>query len=233
MIVLGIETATPQTSIALGGTDGVLASVSFAASRAQREAVVPALEDLLARTGLSLGQVAGIVTGLGPGLFTGLRVGVETAKSLAQVLRVPILGIPSLDSLAFSVRHTDRVIAAVIDARRGEVFSCLYRPSPGGVQRSSEFSVGPASRLAAELEALGEEVLAVGNGAVLYRDELVAAHTEVAIYGHQHPDATSLVELAVPRFMREERDDLFELVPIYLRKSDAELAWDDRTRAAG
>ena len=233
MIVLGIETATPQTSIALGTHEGIVASVGFAASRAQREAVVPALDQLLSRTGLGLDQVAGIACGLGPGLFTGLRVGVETAKSLAQVLRIPIIGIPSLDALAFSVRHTGRVIAAAIDARRGEVFSCLYRPLPGGVQRLGEFSVGPASRLAADIEALGEDVLAVGNGAVLYREDLAADRTEVLGYAHQHPEAAALVELALPRFEREEHDELFDLVPIYLRKSDAELAWDRRSGATG
>ena len=83
-------------------------------------------------------------------MFTGLRVGVQAAKTLAQVLRVPIVGLASLDVLAFALRHSRRWICSVIDARRGEVFFCVYRPVPGGVARASEFAVGTPGRLVAE-----------------------------------------------------------------------------------
>ena len=230
MIVLGIETSTPQTSVALGNEGGILAASLVSADRTRREMVIPALQDILRRTGIRLEQTGGIAVGIGPGLFTSLRVGVETAKSLAQVLHVPIIGLPSLDVLAFSVRFARRPIAAVIDARRGEVFHCLYRPTPGGVSRVGEFAVSPPGRLLADIEALGEEVLAVGNGATLYRRELekLGSRVEFAPYSHRHPDAASLIELALPRFEREENDRLYDVVPLYLRKSDAEIAWDRR-----
>lgn len=230
MIVLGIETSTPQTSVALGDAGGILASTLVSGVRSRREAVIPALEDMLARTGIQLDKVGGIAAGIGPGLFTSLRVGLETAKTLAQALNVPIVGVPSLDGLAFSVRYAKRIIAAVIDARRGEVFYCLYRPVPGGVARLGEFAVAAPERLVADLQALGEEALAVGNGATLYRRQLeeLGDGVEFAPYSYQHPDAASLIELALPRFEREEHDRLFDVVPLYLRRSDAEIAWDRR-----
>jgi len=85
-----------------------------------------------------------------------------------------------------------------------------------------------------ELEALGREVLAVGNGAILYRRELqeLGGKVELAAPAHAHPRASAMVELALPRFVREEHDRLFDLVPVYLRKSDAEIAWDQRARGA-
>jgi tRNA threonylcarbamoyladenosine biosynthesis protein TsaB len=230
VIVLGIETSTPQTSVALGDAGGILASTLVSGSRSRREAVIPTLEDMLARTGMRLDKVGGIAAGIGPGLFTSLRVGLETAKTLAQALNVPIVGVPSLDGLAFSVRYTKRTIAAVIDARRGEVFYCLYRPVPGGVTRIGEFAVAAPERMVADLQALGEEVLAVGDGATLYRRQLeeLGDGVDFAPYAHQHPDAASLIELALPRFEREEHDRLFDVVPLYLRRSDAEIAWDRR-----
>src|SRR6266498_2429969 len=228
MIVLGIETSTPQTSVALGTEQGVMASMQLA-YKARQEQVVPILEHLLDWTGLELSHV-----GVGPGLFTGLRMGVATGKTLAQVLSVPIVGIPSLDVLAFGVRYTRRLIGAVIDARRGEVFYALYRGVPGGVMRVGEYGVAPPGHLAAELEAAREEVLLVGNGAILYRKELesVGAGVEFASPRQAHPQASAMVELAVPRFIREETDRSFEVLPLYLRKSDAEIAWDQRARGA-
>jgi tRNA threonylcarbamoyladenosine biosynthesis protein TsaB len=130
------------------------------------------------------------------------------------------------------VRFTSRRIAAVIDARRGEVFSAIYRPVPGGVVRDGDYEVQTPDRLVADLVAMPGEVLAVGNGAMLYRHELedIGSRIEFASSIVAHPDAAALVELAVPRFLREEHDRLFDVVPMYLRKSDAEIAWDRRAR---
>jgi tRNA threonylcarbamoyladenosine biosynthesis protein TsaB len=233
VIVLGIETSTPQTSVALGTELGVTASMQLA-SKARQDAVVPIVQHLLEWSGAELSQVGGVAVGLGPGLFTGLRVGVETGKTLAQVLAVPIVGIPSLDVLAFDVRYTHRLIGAVIDARRGEVFHAFYRGVPGGVLRVGEHRVAPPGHLAADLEAVREEVLLVGNGAILYRKELeqAGAGVEFASPRQAYPRASAMVELAVPRFIREETDRTFEVVPLYLRKSDAEIGWDQRARGA-
>jgi tRNA threonylcarbamoyladenosine biosynthesis protein TsaB len=233
VIVVGIETSTARTSVALGTEREILANVSVA-GRARQEMATPALEQLLRWTGLELKTVGGVAVGIGPGLFTGLRVGVETAKTLAQVLGIPILGITSLDALAYAVRYTHRRIVAVIDARRGEVFSCIYRPVPGGVLRETEHEVGSPEHLMAELEATAGEMLAVGDGAMLYRDDLqtLGGRLEFASASSAHPEAASLVELAAPRLLREEHDRLFDVVPVYLRRSDAEIAWDRRNRGA-
>lgn len=235
MIVLAIETSTPQTSVAFGNAEGVMVSAEISGIRPRREAVIPTIEDLMERSGLRLDQVGGIAAGVGPGLFTSLRVGLESAKALAQVLKVPLVGLCSLDVLAYPLRHARRPIAAVIDARRGEVFYSIYRPVPGGVTRVGEYSVAAPENLAADLQALGEEVLAVGNGAMLYREKLEASlggALELAPYALRYPSAATMIELALPRFEREEHDDLFGVVPLYLRKSDAEIAWD-RREAAG
>ena len=234
MIVVGIETSTPQVSVAIGNEREILGRIQVA-GRTRQESVTPALEQLLRWTGIALDQVAGFAVGIGPGLFTGLRVGVETAKTLAQATGSMILGFTSLDTLAYPVRFTDRTILAVIDARRGEVFSATYRPVPGGVMRERGYAVSTPDRVAAELAASRRDVLAVGDGAILYRDvlqDLHGARLEVASAASAHPDAASLIELAVPRFLREEHDRLYDVVPLYLRKSDAEIAWDRRAGLA-
>jgi tRNA threonylcarbamoyladenosine biosynthesis protein TsaB len=233
VIVLGIDTATMQTSVALGTERGPIAQMSLSVGRSHEEIAAPIIEQLLAWSETSLDQLGGVAVGIGPGLFTGLRVGVETARTLAQVLSTPIVGIPSLDVLAFPLRDARRSIGAVIDARRGEVFVGFYLPVPGGVTRSAEFIVVSPDGLAAEIEARGEEMVLVGDGALRYRRELarLGGQVEFASPSLAYPQAASLVELSVPRLEREEFDRPFEVVPLYLRKSDAEIAWDKRARA--
>jgi tRNA threonylcarbamoyladenosine biosynthesis protein TsaB len=229
MIVVGIETSTQQVSVAIGSEREIYGRIQVA-GKARQEHVTPALEKLLGWTGISLNQVGGFAVGIGPGLFTGLRVGVQSAKALAQSTGSPIVGLASLDTLAYAVRFTHRRILSVIDGRRKEVFSATYAPVPGGVIRETPMSVCTPEALLAEISARPADFLAVGDGAILYRDVLAeaGARIEFASPALAHPDAASLVELSVPRFVREEHDRLSDVVPIYLRKSDAEIAWDRR-----
>lgn len=234
MLVLAIETSTPQTTVALGTDQEVIGSVLLSWGKGHSEIVVPAVHSLLHWSGVDLRRVAGVAVGLGPGLFTGLRVGVSTARALSQVLRVPIVGVPSLDVLAFSARHSRWRIAAVTDAKRGEVFYAFYRPVPGGVARESEYAVGSPERLVAELEATREETLLVGGGALRYRHVLdeAAPAVEFGSVSTAFPLAVSLLELALPRFHREETSRPEAVVPYYLRKSDAEINWARAARSA-
>jgi tRNA threonylcarbamoyladenosine biosynthesis protein TsaB len=226
MLILGIESATVQVGCAIGGHEGVLSS--FHASRRRRhvEALVPAIDFIARQTGVSLDELGAVAVDIGPGLFSGLRVGVTTAKTLAQSLRLPVIGVTSLDLLAFPLRYSNRLIVTAIDARRGELFYAFYRQVPGGVQCLSGYQVGTPDDLVSELLARGEDVLLVGDGALRYADELTdELHAEMASSAHAYPSAAALVELAHPRALREEFVAASEVEPLYLRKTDAEINW--------
>ena len=232
MIILGIETATAQVGCALGGVEGALASFHAAKGRRHAETLVPAIDFVSRYARVALSEVSVVAVDVGPGLFTGLRVGVATAKAMAQALRVPMIGLSSLDLLAFPLRHGDALIATVIDARRGEVFWALYRPVPGGVQRIVAPRVSSPVELASELMARKEDCLLVGDGALRYAHALDDVHRARTVEaGFAHPTATALVELAHPRAVREEFVQPSQLEPLYLRKSDAEIRWDRRESA--
>ena len=128
------------------------------------------------------------------------------------------------------MRHSPRLIVPVIDGKRGEVFSATYRHVQGGVQRLTEPRVGTAEDLANELRAHREEALLVGDGAIRYGEVLTedSGMVELGHVGNQWPSAADLVELAQPRALREEFVQPWELEPLYLRKSDAEINWDKR-----
>lgn len=234
MIILGIETATVQVGCALGGQEGVLGSFHVAKGRHHAEILTPAIEFTCEHSHVALREVSCVAVDIGPGLFTGLRVGVATAKAMAMALRVPMIGLSSLDLLAFPVRWSNRLIVPVIDARRGEIFWAWYRQVAGGVQRLSDFQVGKPDDLAADLQAHNEEALLVGDGALRYCDHFSNLDkVELGTVGNAYPSASALVELAQPRALREEFVQPSELEVLYLRKSDAEVNWDHRMTEAG
>jgi tRNA threonylcarbamoyladenosine biosynthesis protein TsaB len=228
MLILGIETSTPQASVAIGSEQGIVASALVARGASYNEFLLPAIRFCLEQSNLGYRNIGGVAVSLGPGLFTGMRVGVATAKALAQALSVPIVGMASLDLVAYEVRYTTKTICAVLDARRNQVFHAFYRPSPGGIQRMSEYRVETPERLAVGLQSRPEEVLLVGNGALLYGDifEDAGPIVEIGTMGHAFPTARALLELSLPRMFREDFDSLYDLKPLYLRRSARRIDWE-------
>jgi tRNA threonylcarbamoyladenosine biosynthesis protein TsaB len=229
MLILGIESATAQVGCAIGGHEGVLASAHSARGRRHAESLAPQIEFTLAQARIDISEISVVAVDVGPGLFTGLRVGISTAMATAFGLSVPMIGVSSLDLLAFPVRHTRRLIAATIDARRGELFTAFYRQVPGGVQRVSEPHVVTPDDLYGELQAASTECLVVGDGALRYRDMLEGlTKVEIADESLAYPSAASLVALAHARALREEFVQPAEIKPLYLRRPDAEINWQTR-----
>ena len=229
MLILGIETATDRVGAALVDHGGVLAETHLRGGRRHAETLGPAIEFLMSQSGHTPRDLAAVAVDVGPGLFTGLRVGLAHGKAMAHALGIPMVGVPSLDLVAFPLRYAGRRVVSVIDARRGEVYWAIYRAVPGGVQRIGEYQISSPADLASELTAEPEHTLGVGDGAHRYADMLHGiGGFELADPALSHPSASSLVQLAHPRAMREEFVNQSEVEPIYLRRPDAEINWATR-----
>ena len=229
MLILGISTSTARVGCAIGGHEGILGAVYSSRGKRHAETLTPSIEFLCRQTRVELRDIGAVAVDIGPGMFTGLRVGIAAAKAIAQALRVPMIGVSSLDLLAFPVRYSPRLIVAVLDARRGEVFSAQYRQVPGGVQRVTEPRVSPPDDLVGDLAAQTNEVLLVGDGAIRYRDLFrQVRRVEIAEQSLAHPSAASLVQLAHARALREDWVNTWDLEPLYLRAPDAQINWATR-----
>lgn len=235
MLLLGIDTATRRVGVVLANEHGLLGRVELGGADARArprhaEALAPAIKYICAECDVSLDHLSAVAVGIGPGMFTGLRVGVTTAKVLAQSLRIPVIPIPSLDLLAYPLRYSRGLIVAAIDARRHEIYYAIYRSVPGGVQRESGYELGSLDDVAGEIEARGEEALLCGDG-VQRHAQLFSGLDRVELAGPAHaaPSLSALAELAVARYEREQFQPASEIVPMYLRRSDAEIAWEQRS----
>ncbi len=233
MLLLGLDTATRRVGVVVANEQGMLARVELGGTGdvgtpRHAETLAPAIAWCCERAGVELAQMSAVAVGIGPGMFTGLRVGVTTAKVLAQSLRVPVIPIPSLDLLAYPLRYARRLVVATIDARRHELYWAIYRPVPGGVQRVSGYELGTPDDLVAELEARGGDALVCGDGSLRFADAFTPLGSRVELAGSAHasPSLSALAELAGARYEREDFCTAAEVLPMYLRQSDAELSWN-------
>ena len=221
MIVLGIDTATSATAVALRLADGTVREgrddPPAGAHPGHATRLLGMAAELLDNAGIGARELDRVAVGTGPGAFTGLRVGVATARALAQSLTAELVAVPSLAALA-RTGPPGRPLLAVIDARRGEVFAAPFG-SPQGPQLAPVAVLAPA-RVG---ELAGEDAVAVGDGAKRYRAEVQAAGIEVpAEEAREHLlRGAAICELGLEL---DPAGDYQGVVPDYVRRPDAELS---------
>jgi tRNA threonylcarbamoyladenosine biosynthesis protein TsaB len=225
MIVLGFDTATPATAVALLDGDAPASARERRHEPAEGERpghaaqLLALAHELLDEAGIGFADVDRIAVGLGPGTFTGLRIGVATARALAQAARADLVGVSTLRALAAAAEPDAPAgsgVLAVIDARRGEVFAAGWRD---GEPVLAPVALAPQA-LAERLRAGGETWSAVGDGALRFRSDLEDAGCLVAPEPSQHHGVAAAVicRLALEAPQATARD---LVVPDYLRPPDA------------
>jgi tRNA threonylcarbamoyladenosine biosynthesis protein TsaB len=203
-VLLAFDTATPFVSVAVHDGEDVVVELRSDRSMKHGEQLAPLIEQALARAGIGRQDLTAVAVGVGPGPFTGLRVGLVTARTLGYVLDVPVHGVCSLDVLAVEAVETGAVTAGeflvATDARRKEVYVARY--DEGGVRLAGPVVDKPA--------ALATDQPVVGEGGALYPE---------AFPHRTGPAAPSAGWLA--RVVAEERAELLDPEPLYLRRPDA------------
>jgi tRNA threonylcarbamoyladenosine biosynthesis protein TsaB len=228
MRLLAVETSTRTGALALVDGGRVCAESRLDVAATHGERLLPAIDALLGAAGASLAGVDGFAVALGPGSFTGLRIGVATVKGLAFATGRPVVGIPTLDALAWSLPFAANPVCPVLDARKGEVYTALYRTAEGRLEVLAPARAVAPGMLARDLDgAHPGPVIFVGDGVWTYGGllaEHLGARARLAPPGLRLPSAASLADLGLAALAAGVRHDPASLVPIYVRPSEAELA---------
>jgi tRNA threonylcarbamoyladenosine biosynthesis protein TsaB len=226
MRVLGIDTSTSCGSIGLIEDERILCEYSLEGKASHSERVLKTIDRVLEDSGVSIGDIDGLVISIGPGSFTGLRIGVSAVKGLAFATGKPVAGVSTLDALAQNVRYCPYLICPLLDARKGEVYTALYQDTgkDGFVKLAPEMAIKPADLL----EKINEETLFLGNGVYPYGDLIRhklrgMAHIAASPFNFIH--GAIVAQLGRQNLKKGEYLDLEEFTPKYLRKSEAELKW--------
>ncbi|MFC1601812.1 tRNA (adenosine(37)-N6)-threonylcarbamoyltransferase complex dimerization subunit type 1 TsaB, partial [Candidatus Sumerlaeota bacterium] len=221
--VLGLECTSFFGSVALLDEDGVLALDALRSPTMHSCRILPAIERLLEALGLPPAELAGICVSRGPGSFTGVRIGLSIAKGLSHGANVPLVGVSTLEALAYRYYQRGADVCPLIDARRNEVYAALFSVERSGqtLKRKLADRVGP---LAAILERIKRRTVFVGDGVVRYREEIAAALGERARFAPPArllPSAEEVAQLGRRRLLAGDVDDPAALGPLYLRRADA------------
>lgn len=220
MKIIGLDTTSQSGSVSLINENKVLGECLFNVGPRHSENIVSSLEWLLETLNMSKKEIHAVAVSVGPGSFTSVRVGVTIAKSLAYSLKARIVGVSSLEVLAMNIARTDFNICPLLDAKREEVYSAVYKYNENKLMSVREEKVEPISSLLGDIDG---PVIFLGDGAEKYKDELLKINNCLIAsesFGILHSSNCALLGSA--KIISGEADDAIELVPNYLRKTDVE-----------
>ncbi|HBN10120.1 MAG TPA: tRNA (adenosine(37)-N6)-threonylcarbamoyltransferase complex dimerization subunit type 1 TsaB [Cyanobacteria bacterium UBA8530] len=224
MLVLGIDTATDTLALSLADGGISLGTLTLGGAKDRRprehaESLLPAIDSLCKLAGFSPSDLDGIAVVKGPGGFTGIRTGLTVAKTVAQALDIPLVGIPSLEAFVHAYPGIG-LISPLLDARREEVFAALFRKTPSGIETLVESAHFSLDQWKEALSGYGEEILFIGEGAVRYGNKLAApGRVPLGFTG------SNLAILGEEKLVAGLRDDPLSLAPDYQRLPSMVVAW--------
>lgn len=220
MKFLAIDTSTEYLSLGISEEREILFARKILLEKKHSADLLPILGETLLALGLTIQQMDCFIVGLGPGSFTGLRVGISMVKAMALGLGKPVVGVPTLEALAFAVPEKGLPIVPLIDAKRQKVYAALFEREDGILKKRRRERVVPPEEF---LRTLKKKTLFVGGGAALYRQAIEKALGKKALFtdaSYDIPDPAALVALGTGRFMKKELEDPYTLVPLYIYPKD-------------
>lgn len=224
MISLCIETATSRVGVALSRDGRLLAeSLLDAPGGLQTALLMPELQRLLAINKLTAEQIDLFACALGPGSFTGVRTGIATIQGLALAAGKPCVGISTLAMLSMNLPHANRQVCPMLDARKNEVYTALYKVTDLPVSVETDCVTSPADFL----KKISGPVTFIGDGALRYRSlihQTLGDNAYFAPLTHHVPRPSSGCLLAEVSLAQNSTVAPEMLLPVYLRLSEAELS---------
>ena len=247
MKILALDSSGLVASVALLENDNLVAEFTVNNKKTHSQTLLPMLDEVVKAAGIELDTVDAIAIAAGPGSFTGLRIGAATVKGLSLALDKPIIPVPTLEGLAYNFWGSDRLICPIMDARRNQVYTGIYEFCKEEIpeKESSEHQLVMHSikeqcaiavdELVEELNRLGREVIFLGDGVPVYREQILQklkVPCSFAPAANNRQRAASVASLGAVYYAHGRTVTAAEHEPEYLRKSQAEREREEQEKAA-
>jgi tRNA threonylcarbamoyladenosine biosynthesis protein TsaB len=229
MKLLAVDTSTAVESVAVLDSGELLSERVIVVKETHNRRLLETIDRTLSDAGVSLRDIEMFAVGVGPGSFTGIRIGITTIKALAWSLGKPVMGVSSLDALAAPFSFGKGYICPMIDARKREVYYAFYEADgSGNFRRESKYKVGAPSTVEKEIVEKGiKEIFFCGDGWKIYKDHFLQSLTCRIIDPPEvfHSIRASFIGVLAWKNFNSgiSPSTPFELVPFYVRPSEAEL----------
>lgn len=221
--MLAIETSTMVGGVAIMDDDNLIAESRINVKVTHSERLMGAIDHMLMQSGLKIDDIDVFAIAIGPGSFTGLRVGLSTVKGLVYATGKRLVSVSTLEAFAWNIPFAKYQVCPLLDARKREVYAGIFKWTDAGFTRAMNEQTIKIDNL---LSGINEPTLFLGEGALLYKPDIEANLGNMAVFAHPQvmvPSPSNVAHLGMIKAKRGEFEDPIRLVPLYLRKSEAEI----------
>lgn len=222
MKILGIDTSSDICSVALVDDQTVLKELSLHDQKTHSENLMPLVAQLLDETNLELEDLDLIACSKGPGSFTGIRIGIASVKAMAEVYHIPVVGVTSLETLAYNIIDYQGIICSLIDARNNNVYCGIFGSN---YTLLNDLIADDIHKIIPTLQSFANHILFVGNGAKLHASLLKETFGEKALFAKDKQNEQNAISVCFCAMQKAQNGFLGSadtIQPLYLRKSGAE-----------
>lgn len=225
MKILALESSGLVASVAVWEDHKIIGEFSTNFKKTHSQTLLPMLDKVVQMLELKLEEIDAIAVSKGPGSFTGLRIGSATAKGLGLALDKPLIGVPTVDALAYNLYGTKRLICPMMDARRAQVYTGLYTFEGGQFKIVCPQKACSLEEIAEQINALGKETILLGDGVPVYEKmikDMLHVPYSMAPAHLAYQRAGALASLAAIYFEEGKTETAKAFKPDYLRVPQAE-----------
>ncbi|MBQ8304841.1 MAG: tRNA (adenosine(37)-N6)-threonylcarbamoyltransferase complex dimerization subunit type 1 TsaB [Blautia sp.] len=234
MKILAMDSSGTVATAAIVEDDSLLAEYTVNYKKTHSQTLLPMIDEIVRMTELDLATIDAIAVASGPGSFTGLRIGSATAKGLGLALDKPIVEVPTVDALACNLYDTPGLICPIMDARRNQVYTGVYRFENHSLVTIRESFAESIEALCGLLNEFGEPVTFLGDGVPVFGDRIVGMLQVPCSFAPAHlarQRAGAVGTLGLRMYKEGRFCTAAEHRPDYLRPSQAERERAEREKA--
>ena len=227
MKILAIDTSSKICSVSILEDNDVILEKHTNDEKTHSQNLMPLVDEIFKETNLSLDDMNLLSCCLGPGSFTGIRIGIATIKAFADVKKIPVVGVTSLEGLAYNVAKTG-LIVSLIDAKNDNVYYSLFGFDGTSYKQIGEYQADNVQNILDSLSIYDDAITFVGDGSVLHHDKIQTfiKNPEFASDEQNIQTSISIGKSAYNKFKAGLAGDSNTILPIYLKKSQAERQLD-------
>ena len=234
MKILGLDSSGIVASAAIVEDDVLIAEYTVNYKKTHSQTLLPMLDEIAKMTEFDLNSIDAIAVAAGPGSFTGLRIGSATAKGLGLALKKPLIAIPTVEGLAYNLYDISGLICPIMDARRKQVYTGIYRFTDHQLKVVEDQMAVPMETVIEKLNQYGEAVTFLGDGVPVFHELIAEKMTVPYSFAPAHVNkqrAAAVATLGEIYYRQGKTETAMEHVPDYLRVSQAERERAEREAA--
>ena len=232
--ILGLDSSGIVASVAIVEDDVLIAEYTVNYKKTHSQTLLPMLDEIAKMTEFDLNSIDAIAVAAGPGSFTGLRIGSATAKGLGLALKKPLIAIPTVEGLAYNLYDISGLICPIMDARRKQVYTGIYRFTDHQLKVVEDQMAVPMETVIEKLNQYGEAVTFLGDGVSVFHELIAEKMTVPYSFAPAHVNkqrAAAVAALGEIYYRQGKTETAMEHVPDYLRVSQAERERAEREAA--